>query len=87
MILMSLFEILSEVKSIWKKPKQVLALNSIANIENTACILNCANQYIVNNIFTNKMIGKVNPKNANIQKWSGEIYLEAIEPIRLIINK
>lgn len=87
MILISLLEMLSEVKSTWKKPKQVFALNSMANIENIACILNCANQYIVNNILTNKMIGKANPKKASIQKWSGEIYLDAIDPIRLIINK
>ena len=32
------------------------------------------------------MMGKANPKKAKIQKWSGDMYLEAIEPKRLTIK-
>ena len=36
--------------------------------------------------FKNKKIGKANPKKASIQKWFGEIYLEAIAPNKLTIK-
>lgn len=32
------------------------------------------------------MTGNASPKNAKIQKWSGEMYFEAIDPTRLMIN-
>ena len=83
---MSLLETSSDVKSNCIKPKQVLALNKTAINENAAWTLNWANQYIAKQIFTNTMMGKPNPKNANIQKWLGEIYLEAIALIKLTIK-
>jgi len=69
MILMSLLEVLSDVKSIWINPKHVFALNKIAINENAAWTLNCANQYIVNIILANSITGNASPKKASIQKW------------------
>jgi hypothetical protein len=40
----------------------------------------------MNPIFTNKKMGNANPKKANIQKLSGDIYLEATENNKLIIK-
>jgi len=56
-------------------------------IEKMACILNCATQNITKHIFMIKTIGNASPKKAKNQKFSGEMYLDAIDEKRPMIAR